>query len=243
MSEEILCITNTRHPELANVVVNPCAHRPAVEGEDGKPRRATHGFLCTTCWHKLSDALKRVATLVVHLRSIDTTGQVANDRVSSSLTWRLPIPASWMAADSIMAALGSPPIPSTAGLAVTKAMVEAAVRLWKNPETVVSRVDGAVSAVVLYRHVQTALARWPSEDADREMPAPLRCPGCQKLTLWYRAPLEYLDDLEVKCGSCGHVQAWEEFTLWTQIFTKAFEVEQKAEARRRRIAREKRKEA
>lgn len=230
ITAEISCVTNAWHRELKNV--RSCTYPSSTEDEEGAPRRATHGFLCTACWFKTQDALAHAAALILHLRSIQVGSQGLSDRVATSLTWRIPIPPSWLMADNIMAALGAPAIPTTADLEETKVLAAAAVERWRNPEQMVSRVSGAVSAVVLYRQVQTALAAFPTTDQDRKMPAPLRCPNCQQLTLQYRAPLEYLDDLQVTCGSCGHEQDWETFTEWTQTFTKAYEDEQRAEKRR-----------
>ena len=232
------CITNTRHPELAHVGQMPCVYPASDEDKEAQPRKAVKGRLCFSCWKKLEDALGRVEGVVMHLRSTEGGGQGLTERVASSLTWRLPIPPSWMMADSIVHALGAPAIPSTADLDETREHIRTAVKAWtRDPETVVQTVDGAAAAVVLYRHVQSAIAGWPEVDADRLMPAPLRCPKCQSLALNYRAPLEYLDDLRVTCGVCGHVQAWEDFTEWTQEFTRAFEEEKRAEARRLRRAR------
>lgn len=236
---ELACITNTPHERLAYVNQRACTYKPVTEDGEEVPRRATHGFLCSSCWHKLLAALQLVPTVVMHLRSTDTGGQGMTERVQSSMAWQLPIPASWMAADDIMAALGETFIPTTASLDETRELVRDALTVWASPERVVATADGAVRAVALYRWVQTALARWPEADADRPMPAPLRCPNCQQLALWYRAPLDYLDDLEVTCGSCGHVQDWDTFTQWTQTFTDAYEQEQKAEARRVRAAKRK----
>lgn len=242
---EIVCITNGTHQEFAwsGITQHPCRHRPLVDGEEGEPRRASKGFLCYSCWTKLEAALDKAAGLILHLRSTESGSQGLSDRVNTSLTWRLPIPPAWLAADSIMEALGAPPIPTTATLEETKALAEDALHEWRNPEMKVATVAGAVAAVLLYRQVQTALAGWPDAEADRPMPAPLRCPNCQQLTLWYRAPLEYLDDLEVTCGNCGHRQDWETFTGWTQEFVHAFEEEEKAKSRRAKREQEKRQKA
>jgi len=236
---ELACITNTPHERLAMVNQNACTYKPVDGEEEGLPRRATVGFLCTSCWEKLLDALERVSELVVHLRSTEQQGQGLTERVQSSLAWQLPIPASWLAADQIMAALGDAFIPSTADLEETKAAVAAALENWASPEVTVSTPDGAVRAVELVRHMQTALARWPNADSDRRVPAPLRCPNCHELALWYRAPLEYLDDLEVKCGACGTPQEWTAFVAMTGELTRQFEIEQKAAAKLARAERRK----
>lgn len=236
---ELACITNTPHERLAMVNQNACTYKPVDGDEEGLPRRAVKGFLCSSCWEKLLDALGRVAELVVHLRSTEQQGQGLTERVQSSLAWQLPIPASWLAADDIMAALGNAFIPTTATLDETRAAVSSALAAWESPERMVAAAEGAVRAVELVRHVQTALARWPNADTDRRVPAPLRCPACHELALWYRAPLEYLDDLEVKCGACGTPQEWVAFVAMTGDLTRQFEVEQKAAAKLARAERRK----
>lgn len=236
---ELACITNTAHPRLAMVNQNACTYKPVDGEEEGLPRRAVKGFLCSSCWEKLLDALGRVPDLVAHLRSTEQQGQGLTERVQSSFTPQLPIPASWLAADEIMAALGDAFIPSTATLEGARAAVSAALSVWESPERVVATAEGAVRAVELVRHVQTSLARWPNADTDRRVPAPLRCPACHELALWYRAPLEYLDDLEVKCGSCGTPQEWAAFVAMTGDLTRQFEMEQKAAAKLARAERRK----
>jgi phage FluMu protein Com len=239
VADEMVCITNSRHPEFAEISQKPCTVTSLDPDEEGLPRRAVKGFLCSSCWEKTKAAIDKAVELVVFLRSIESGGQGLSERVSSSLVWRLPIPPSWLVADGIMMALGAAPIPSTASLDQAKDLAERAVATWRVPEMVVATVDGAVNAVLLYRHVQTALAGWPQADADRPMPSPLRCPKCEQLALWYRAPLEYLDDLEVKCGSCKEVFPWEDVTKWTGVLSTAFEVEKRAAAKARREARRK----
>ena len=234
---DLVCVTNTYHHELQAIGQRPCEHVSLVEGEYGNPRKAVRGMLCFSCWEKARAAVAIVADLIVHLRATERGSTGLSERVATSMHPALPIPPSWLAADNIMAALRAPAIPSTANLTETAALADSAVDPWRNLEQVVSSVDGAVHAVLLYRHVQTALAGWPTADADRAMPKPLRCTACSQLALWYRAPLEYLDDMIVECQACGEKYPWENVVDWTTALLDQHEAEKKAAAKARRKVR------
>ncbi len=76
------------------------------------PRVATHGFLCPTCWRKVTDGLSRVGEMVVHLRSIEKPAQAIGERVSTSMERSILIPDTWVAADGLLEALGAAPGPA-----------------------------------------------------------------------------------------------------------------------------------
>lgn len=214
------------------------------------PRSATYGFLCPVCWAKITDALSRVEHLIVHLRSIEKDAQAVGERVDTSATKRLIVPQSWLTADMLLEALGSPPIPSTASIDDAFAHAAAAVAGWADVEAIVASREGAKRAVVLVKRMQTALQRWPDSEVEwREVPMIL-CPRCHERTLYRKAPLEYGDDITIECHNsplmyeigfgydyCEFRQDWFE---WLEVFGPVIEAVYKDMDRATRA--EKRKE-
>jgi hypothetical protein len=198
------------------------------------PRPADRGMLCQHCFEKLDNALNKFVALVVHLRSIDSAGSSDAERVSSSLAWRLPVPQSWLAADELLEVLGAEPIPSTATLDEARAHAAMAVARWGDPETAVSNTIGALRAIEFFRRMQTTLHRWPEEESERTMPAPLRCQNCHQLTLIRKPAIEYLGSVEVVCPSCGHVHDWWAFLNDASSLVASVVAAQKAAAQRAR---------
>lgn len=174
--------------------VNPDTCRGCV------PRTATDGLLCPVCSEKARDALTRVEELTIHLRSIEKGAQALGERVDTSATKRLPLPESWLAADGLMDALGARPIPSTASIEDTFAIVHEAVRVWADVDAIIATREGAKRAVVLVRRMQTALARYPDSEVDwRHVPIIL-CPSCTQPTLYRKGPLQYHDEITIECA-------------------------------------------
>ncbi|MEA9983669.1 hypothetical protein [Subtercola sp. RTI3] len=71
---------------------------------------------------------------------------------------------------------------------------------------VFSRVQGAIRAVQYVSAMQTALARYPSDDAPQKAHF-VRCRACKQMTLRRRPPLEYQDPIVVECTNeeCGEL--------------------------------------
>lgn len=234
----------------------PCfrrdVHYSACEGNGTcrgcVPRSVTHGLLCSACWFKLLDALGRVGDLIVHLRSIDNSGQPLGERVQAARQIKIPVYESWLTADLLLEALGAPPIPSTMPIDDVFARAADAVAEWADPETVVSTVGGAKRAVVLVKRMMSALRRWPDAEAQYRHVPYLLCPNCAQRTLWRRAPLEYLDDLLVECANsplmysisegydyCEWRMEWDEFaTTYGPMFAALIDAEERAAGKPRR---------
>ncbi|WP_157811188.1 hypothetical protein [Microbacterium lacus] len=205
------------------------------------PRSASVGFLCDVCWAKLTDALDRVGMLTLHLRSIDSNGQALGEKVSRSIDQSMIVPDSWIAADELMDALGAPTIPSTASIDETFLLVDDAIAPWnKNTEEMVNTREGAKRAVVLIRRMQRALRRWPDSEAEwRAIPYVL-CPTCLHRNLYRKAPLEYLDEILVVCGTngCDYQREWFEWSaLHAPIFQSIEDDMKRREREERRKAR------
>lgn len=68
----------------------PCARgctQPEVEGEDPKPRPATHGTLCASCFYRVKHALEIIPDLMANMRAKivgSATQDLSRERVSGS---------------------------------------------------------------------------------------------------------------------------------------------------------------
>lgn len=235
------CITNDLDVLPGGERVHACvrrgAHYASCENPDEcrgcVPRSATHGYLCVVCWEKTVDALSRVAWLIAHLRSIESQGSALGERVSTSPERRMLVPDSWLAADGLMEALGARVIPSTASIDEAVRLAHDAVALWADVEDLVNTEAGAMNALTLVRRMQHALHRWPNAEAEfRPIPFML-CPDCKQRSLYRRAPLEYLDELIVQCGTdgCGYWEDWEDWAhFYGPILEELLKVKNRADA-------------
>lgn len=188
------------------------------------PRSARHGLLCDSCWLKAQDALNRAGDLILHLRSVESAATPVGERVDTTRTPQLPIPATWVAADDLLDALGSPPFPSAMSIDAAFGYVDDALAPWRGPHLTdqANTIAGASGLVKLILRMQTALARWPeSEVTARSIPY-LLCPDCSHQTLERRAPLTYLDDITVRCSTdgCGYERDW---FAWLELYAPIIE--------------------
>jgi hypothetical protein len=185
------------------------------------------------CAAKATDALGRVAELICHLRSIERGGQALGERVDTSATKRLILPESWLAADSLMDALGAHPIPSTTTVEDTFYRVSYAVSAWSDFEARASTRDGAKRAVVLVKRMQTALSRYPDSEVDWRWIPVMLCPSCGQATLHRRGPIHFEDDLLIQCAGSNLMYEqgigydsceWAmDFFEWLDVYSKPIE--------------------
>lgn len=128
------------------------------------PRPAEHGLLCDTCWPKWVAALDVAADLITHLRSVER-GQQSVDGVRTAQGSKVPIPASWQAADLLWSLLSQ--------VAITHAGTPAKEPWWPawvtvgGKERLRRRMDGFTPSVTL-EEVRTAahdLVDWVTADA------------------------------------------------------------------------------
>lgn len=164
------------------------------------PRDAEHGYLCRACYTRVQDALTRVETMIVHLRSIEKTPQAVGERVDKSMEKSILMPDTWTAADGLMEALGAAPIPSTATIDDAFKLARDAVDGWADIDGIIATREGAKRAVVLVRRLQTAIKRWPDAEVDWRRVPLICCPSCGQATLHRRGPIEQYDDLLVQCA-------------------------------------------
>lgn len=175
------------------------------------PRDARYGFLCPVCYDALHDALRRLPALILHLRSVERSGQALGERVSTSMERSILVPDTWLTADGLMDALGAAPIPSTADIDETAIIVNDVLADWQDHvDEWVNTREGAKRAIVLVKRMKLALRRFPDSEAEYRHVPFILCPTCKQRSLWRKAPLEFSDDLLIQCGTpgCGYARDW-----------------------------------
>jgi hypothetical protein len=199
MSDYLPCITNDM-PDIRSCTV-PDKHTDYCPGSDCTgclPRRAEHGILCWSCWQKTRDAVQIAPDMITHLRSVERAQQFDSAGVRASSTWVIPIPQTWRLADELLMLLGAPApgFPSTADVDEVQAITEE----WAHPDADlwVSSEHGAEDAIRFYRLMQTALAQHPMAEYEHRI-RNIRCAACKELTLLWKPPLSFEDDVRVVC--------------------------------------------
>lgn len=238
------CITASTHAKAvpARDRLRPCMRRdqhwascPAPDTCRGcVPRSAQRGMLCHVCYDRLTDALTRVAWLTAHLRSIEKPAQALGERVATSMERSMLMPDTWIAADELLTALGSPVIPSTASINEAIELAHGAVSTWASDlDRRVNTVEGALQAMVLLRRMAIALRRWPDSEVEVRPIPWFRCPACGWDHLWRKAPAKHGDDERVVCGTpdCGYQYPWPMWTLQNAPALDVFEAELKRRSR------------
>jgi hypothetical protein len=176
------------------------------------------------CFEKYEAALDRSVDLITHLRSVERSGQSV-DGVRSTQLVQPTIPPSWAEADNLWMLLAgvlvghasdtgkddpqwrhwtSPGIGFSFSATldmVSVAVREAVQRLRAYPDAVVSGRWGAEAAVMFYRGVQRALARFPLEDRVTYQQW-IRCRYCKRNAIELVPPLHLGDGQVLKCRFC-----------------------------------------
>lgn len=88
--------------------------------------------------------------------------------------------------------------------------------LHEHAEKAITHPVSAERVVRLTQTVQAAMVRFPLVDTEHHVPY-VRCPECAHMTMEWRPPLTYLDDVLVKCSNCGAEadQDWLEWYIHT----------------------------
>lgn len=227
----LLCITNgldgVRPCTIRGSHLSTCDGRNTHGGECAGclPRPAETGILCRSCWERFNDALDISVDLITHCRSIERGPQSIDGRRTQTVT-QPSYPQSWQEADTLWKLLAgilvahaqdknlpTPKFPHWTGLTigfsfsasidkVATAVKHAVYDIETNPEDIVARAGGAEAAIRFFRHIQTALARYPIEEAPVKIPY-LRCRNCKKFTMRTRPPLEHEEPLMYLCENPG----------------------------------------
>jgi hypothetical protein len=125
---------------------------------------------------------------------------------------QINLPATYLAAD-----------------AITRLMNE--LNQWRELEDIAHDSYGSEQARVLTREVETAAAKWPTEDKPHRVKF-FRCMSCEQQTLRYYPPEVYegeLLDVRVKCSNCNAVMDSDMFAFAAAVI----EAEEKDRERRR----------
>lgn len=168
-------------------------------------------MLCPVCLVKFKDALGRLPWLISHFRSVEKRPTEVGERVDTSMTRSILFPDSWDAADELMVALGASKFRATDSIDVAIVKAHAVVEeWWAEFDARVNTAEGASQAVVAVKRMQNALHRWPDAEAERRHIPGIVCPHCGQKRLYRNAPLEYLDEIYVKCSTpeCQYRMPW-----------------------------------
>jgi len=160
------------------------------------------GYVGLMTWDQFNRLERAVNNAIKHVPWWRVCGHIRNsaaeelERVSSSNSYPLPLPAPWLAAEEI------------------KRLLEQ-LNKWPELSDAANDDDGVYFAELLIREVETAMARWPISDRPHKVQH-VRCFACDMLTLRYYPPTfanGQLLDTTVKCTNkeCGAVM---DETLW-----------------------------
>lgn len=140
----------------------------------------------------------------------------SDERVSSSTTPAIPIPATKLTHDEIQ-------------------RISDELNTWADVDTAANDKFGASLLLDLGREVSTALHRWPMEDKPRRIQE-LMCGECEQFTLVVRPPRFEGDHSIVNCP-CGYTMTLEEFEQLVDMFKEEDDARKRkamADARRSR---------
>ncbi|WP_147305440.1 hypothetical protein [Subtercola boreus] len=231
-----------------------------VECRGCLPYPAEHGFLCGSCAEKLDAALAGSVDLISHLRSIES-GPRDQTPTRAAPGSRVIVPASWMEADELYIALSAAAVAYSVDWQVEEPErdVTASSLNGFNPEAnieavwfvtemltkyvqaslpnLIAKVEGAIRSVEYIAKVQTAMARFPFDEAPQRVHY-VRCRTCQHMTLNRRPPLEYNGPVVVECSNEDCKALWDPRLIDFDLQLLRVEVQEAAlaNARRQRIA-------
>lgn len=146
-----------------------------------------------------------------HIQANAVYMELAATAVAFAIDLRIPEPE-FSAAASIMSGFAIDLDVDIVGV-ITRRLVD---WLEEHYPAAVKRRHSAEAVVRMIGVVQTALAKFPLTDLEHRVPF-VRCPGCARMTLTWKPPLYYEDEVIVKCERCGHEedQDWLEFYIQT----------------------------
>lgn len=203
-----------------------CLPRPAKVGRlcESHVLKLEHALERDTRGHRV------LVDLVTHLWSIESGGvKDDNDRVSSAYGSRWPLSESHIMANEIYTELASTAVAIANDLKISehefdsrasildgfsvgleveivaRIMVEMLNWIDVNVTPATRKAHTAERVVRLINATQTALARFPLVESEHRIPY-VRCPSCARMSLTWKPPLMNLDDVQIKCERCGHVE-------------------------------------
>ena len=174
------------------------------------------GYLTWDEWRRFRTAVDKSLIVVPWFRVAGyLRNEVANDRVNGTADHPLGVPPTWLAAEEIT-------------------RLSAELRYWPNLEDVANDADGAFTARLFTRELETALHRWPIEDKARNV-RQVRCQQCVGETIRYRPPQFGGDKVHIACTECGHEYTEDEFKTLIELVTEEMKRTEKAIGGTRRL--------
>ncbi|WP_323986219.1 hypothetical protein [Microbacterium plantarum] len=155
------------------------------------------GYLTWAEWDRFNAAVHRSLIIVPWLHAAGYIKGEVNEIRSPSSDHPLGLPPTWLAAEEIRRLSGE-------------------LRYWANLEDVANDVDGADTARLFTREVETASARWPIEDRPHHVQH-VRCQQCAGETIRYDPPRYDADEVKIACTECGRTYDDDEFTTLLKL--------------------------
>lgn len=166
--------------------VRPCTvrdlHYAACEGDPCTgcvPREATHGYVCTACWHRLERAFTEWAAFLAAFAGEARAVQPEPGGSTSKPSSQVPLSPLQLAIDSIGRYHAQD------------------ARLW------VETPQGAQQAVLFTREMERAARAFPRAENPTKLPT-TRCPNCRQRSLVYEPAPSEGADATVHCLNCDH---------------------------------------
>lgn len=205
------------------------------------PRDAEVGTLCAWCRQRLALDIAAAPDLVAHLRVIGEPAAAAAPP-SDGRSYRDPseggvLPAAWIAADEVHAALASWVLvileehpngaamkgPDEVGAWHTRygttvgvmrdGEPTARMAAWLSPwlDWCAGQEWGAEMRREMSELIATTSARWPTASmVERRRGVAMPCPRCDRMSLTYAPPSVYRQPFQVSCGNPDCARVWTE---------------------------------
>lgn len=173
---------------------------------------------------------RTVVDLVTHLWSIESGGvRDDNDRVASAFGSQWTLSESHLHANAIYTEMAATAVAFSVALRVPEPEWSAAATItngfvndldvdivgvivrrllaWlaEHAETAIRHKQAAAAATLMIGAVTAAISKFPMADAEHGVPF-IRCPNCSRMSLVWRPPLYFADEVEIKCARCGHTE-------------------------------------
>lgn len=169
----------------------------------GQPVEANHGFLCSNCYDNLRWALQKAPAVLGHLREVYVMRSPVELDGAKPQKKEPPAPFNldaWQIAEDIWQALTDRYIPQ--GWSSSRVYDEAVSKcndIHQKIDEVANRKE-VIYLMPIVKQTRLGLYRYPMEEKARSTLLP--CPECNQRTI-YQPPMEFGDNLEVKCQNCG----------------------------------------
>ena len=169
----------------------------------GDSVEANHGYLCSNCYDNLRWALQKAPMVLQHLREVYVLRPPIDLDGSKPLKKDPPAPFNldaWQIAEEMWQALTEQYIPLDWNHLVLYSEAWSKCQDLHQKLDEISNKKEIIYLMPLVKLTKLGLYRYPLEEKPRSTLLP--CPECNQRTI-YQPPMEFGENLEVKCQNCG----------------------------------------